>query len=101
MGKAGVSVAGIAVGEGVGLGRSGVGEMALAVGRLAKPITGPITTPTTTTAVGAIESKTQKVALRSFFSEPMDSEEAVNPAVKRLKEHLLDLVRKKVKPIVE
>ena len=69
--------------------------------RLAKPITGPITTPTTTTAVGAIESKTQKVALRSFFSEPMDSEEAVNQAVKRLKEHLLDLVRKKVKPIVE
>jgi hypothetical protein len=65
--------------------------------RLAKPIT----TPTTTTAVGAVERKTQKVALKSFFSEPMDSEEAVNLAVKRLQEHLLDLVRKKVKLIVE
>jgi hypothetical protein len=69
--------------------------------RLAKPITGPITTTTTTTAVGAVERKTQKVALKSFFSEPMDSEEAVNLAVAKLREHLLDLVRKKVKLIVE
>ena len=69
--------------------------------RLAKPITIPITIPTTTTAVGVVESKTQKVALKGFFSEPLDSEEAVNLAVAKLREHLLDLVRKKVKLIVE
>lgn len=65
--------------------------------RLAKPIAAS----TTTTAVDEAESKTQKVPLKSFFSEPMDSEEAVNLAVAKLKEHLLDLVRKKVKLIVE
>jgi hypothetical protein len=48
-----------------------------------------------------VESKTQKVALKGFFSEPLDSEEAVNLAVAKLREHLLDLVRKKVKLIVE
>ena len=52
-------------------------------------------------AVGAVERKTQKVALKSFFSEPLDSEEAVNQAIKKLQEHLLDLVRKKVTLMVE
>ena len=69
--------------------------------RLAKPITIPITTPITTIAVGAVERKTQKVALKSFFSGPLDSEEAVNLAIAKLKAHLLDLVRKKVELIVE
>jgi hypothetical protein len=65
--------------------------------RLAKPTT----TPIANTAVGAVKTKTQKVALKSFFSGPLDSEEAVNQAIAKLKEHLLDLVRKKVELIVE
>jgi hypothetical protein len=69
--------------------------------RLAKPVAIPITPPITTIAVGGVERKTQKVALKSFFSGPLDSEEAVNQAVAKLKEHLLDLVRKKVELIVE
>ena len=69
--------------------------------RLAKPIAGPTITTTATTAVDAVERKTQKVALKSFFTEPMDSEEAVNQAVAKLREHLLELVRKKVRLMVE
>lgn len=71
------------------------------VARLAKPITTPIITTTTTAKSEVVEKTPKKVALKSFFSEPLDSEEAVNLAVKRLQEHLLDLVRRKVKLIVE
>jgi hypothetical protein len=78
-----------------------VGSAEKELARLAERVAVPITTATTTTAVGVVERKTQKVALKSFFSEPMDSEEAVNLAVKRLQDHLLDLVRKNVKLIVE
>jgi hypothetical protein len=68
--------------------------------RLAEDVIVIATSTTTTTSEGG-ERKPRKVALKSFFSEPLDSEEAVNLAVKRLRDHLLDLVRKKVKLIVE
>ena len=69
--------------------------------RLAKPIAGPITTSTTAAKSEVGKNEPGKVSLKSFFSEPLDSEEAVNQAVMRLQEHLLDLVRRKVKLIVE
>jgi hypothetical protein len=69
--------------------------------RLAKAIAGTTINTTATTQVDAVERKIQKVALKSFFSEPIDSEEAVNLAVAKLREHLLELVRKKVKLMVE
>ncbi len=43
----------------------------------------------------------ERVRLGDFSSEPIDSEEAVEQVVQNLKEHLLDLVSKGVKIILE
>lgn len=42
-----------------------------------------------------------KFEFRESLEGPLDSEEAVNLAIAKLKAHLLDLVRKKVELIVE
>ncbi|RUT01257.1 hypothetical protein DSM106972_068080 [Dulcicalothrix desertica PCC 7102] len=43
----------------------------------------------------------ERVRLGDFSSEPIDSEEAVEQVVESLKEHLLNLVSKGVKIILE
>lgn len=42
-------------------------------------------------------AKVERVVLKRFFAEPLDSKDAVDRAVKRLQEHLMELLRKDVK----
>jgi hypothetical protein len=49
----------------------------------------------------APKEKLERVRLAEFFTEALESEEAVEKAVERLREHLLKLVSEGIKIILE
>ncbi|HPP76123.1 MAG TPA: hypothetical protein PLU88_13450, partial [Armatimonadota bacterium] len=51
--------------------------------------------------ITAPKQKVERIHLYNFFTDSLDSEEAVESAVERLKEHLLKLLAEGVKIVLE
>jgi hypothetical protein len=54
-----------------------------------------------TTPAEETGSRVERVRLAEFFTEPLDSEESVNEALERLREHLHKLIAQGIRIVLE